>query len=95
MQMKFANRDELAWEQGERAYVAGDTLETAIKKAMEAGFRPGSNGYAAFITAFSRQVRNHRGRANQERHDHQRVDNANQADSDAKTQTFSLGMQSS
>lgn len=58
MQMKFANRDELAWEKGELAYTAGDTLDMAIRKAMEAGFRPGSNGYAAFITAFSRQVRN-------------------------------------
>lgn len=58
MQMKFANRDELAWEKGELAYAAGDSIDMAIKKAMEAGFRPGSNGYAAFITAFSRKVRN-------------------------------------
>jgi hypothetical protein len=60
MQMKFANRDELAWQKGELAYAVGDTIETAVKKAMEAGFRPGSNGYAAFITAFSRRVRNGR-----------------------------------
>jgi hypothetical protein len=57
MQMRFANRDESAWERGELAYTPGDTLETAIKKAAEAGFKPGSNGYAAFITAFSRKVR--------------------------------------
>lgn len=58
MQMKFANRDELAWQKGELAYTVGDTIEIAVKKAMDAGFRPGSNGYAAFITAFSRRVRN-------------------------------------
>ena len=58
MQMKFANRDDLAWEKGELAYTAGDTIDMAIKRAMDAGFRPGSNGYAAFITAFSRKVRN-------------------------------------
>jgi hypothetical protein len=58
MQMKFANRDELAWQKGELAYSAGDTIDTAVKKAMDAGFRPGSNGYAAFITAFSRCIRN-------------------------------------
>ena len=58
MQMKFANRDELAWEKGELAYTPGDTMEAAIRKARDAGFRPGSNGYAAFITAFSRRVRN-------------------------------------
>lgn len=55
--MKFANRDQPAWEEGERAYVAGDSIDMAIKKAIKAGFRPESNGYAAFITAFSRQVR--------------------------------------
>lgn len=58
MQIKYANRDELAWAKGELAYAAGDTMELAMKKATDAGFRPGSNGYAAFITAFSRQVRN-------------------------------------
>lgn len=57
MQMRFANRDELAWDKGERAYAAGDSTDMAIRKAVEAGFRPGSNGYAAFVTAFSRQVR--------------------------------------
>lgn len=58
MQTKYANRDELAWEKGELAYSVGDTMELAVKKATNAGFRPGSNGYAAFITAFSRKVRN-------------------------------------
>lgn len=56
--MTFANRDESAWEKGELAYMAGDTLEIAIRKAAESGFKPGSNGYAAFITAFSRKMRN-------------------------------------
>lgn len=60
MHMRFANRDDLAWEKGEHAYVVGDTMEMAMVKAAEAGFRPGSNGYAAFITAFSRKVRNTR-----------------------------------
>lgn len=57
MHMKFANRDESAWERGELAYAAGDTLGQAVSKAAQAGYRPGSNGYAAFITAYSRMVR--------------------------------------
>lgn len=57
MQPKLANRDESAWEKGDYAYDLGDTFETGIVKAAEEGIRPGSNGYAAYITAFSRRVR--------------------------------------
>lgn len=57
MQPKLANRDESAWDKGDYAYDLGDTFETGIVKAAEEGIRPGSNGYAAFITAFSRRVR--------------------------------------
>ena len=57
MQMRFANRDEIAWGQGEQAFEPGDTLATGVIKAEQAGFRAGCNGYAAFITAFSRRVR--------------------------------------
>jgi hypothetical protein len=57
MQPKLANRDESAWEMGDYAYDLGDTFEMGIVKAAEVGIRPGSNGYAAFITAFSRRVR--------------------------------------
>ena len=57
MQMRLANRDEFAWAQGEQAFEAGDTLATGVIKAEQAGYRAGCNGYAAFITAFSRQVR--------------------------------------
>ncbi|WP_151637139.1 hypothetical protein [Noviherbaspirillum aerium] len=57
MQPKLANRDESAWEKGDYAYDLGDTFEMGIVKAAQEGIRPGSNGYAAFITAFSRRVR--------------------------------------
>lgn len=57
MQPKFAHRDESAWEKGDLAYDLDDTLETGVIKAQRFGIRPGSNGYAAFMTAFSRRVR--------------------------------------
>ncbi|HEY0845174.1 MAG TPA: hypothetical protein VGE12_07390 [Noviherbaspirillum sp.] len=57
MQPKFVHRDESAWEKGDLAYDLDDTLETGIVKAERVGIRPGSNGYAAFMTAFSRRVR--------------------------------------
>lgn len=57
MQPKFAHRDESAWEKGDVAYDLDDTLETGVVKAERVGIRPGSNGYAAFMTAFSRRVR--------------------------------------
>ncbi|MDB5839040.1 MAG: hypothetical protein JWQ23_992 [Herminiimonas sp.] len=57
MQMLMTNRDEVAWDKGEQAYELGDTTDVAVAKAGSAGYRPGSNGYAAFITAFARQVR--------------------------------------
>lgn len=57
MQPKFAHRDESAWEKGDVAYDLDDTLETGVVKAEQVGIRPGSNGYAAFMTAFSRRVR--------------------------------------
>lgn len=57
MQPKLMHRDESAWEKGDFAYDLDDTLETGILKAEQYGIRPGSNGYAAFMTAFSRRVR--------------------------------------
>jgi hypothetical protein len=53
----FSNRDESAWNKGELAYDVGDTMEIGVKKAAQAGYRPGCNGYSAFITAFARRVR--------------------------------------
>lgn len=46
-----------AWSLGDLAYDLGDTFECGVAKAAKAGIRPGSNEYAAFITAFSRRVR--------------------------------------
>jgi hypothetical protein len=46
-----------AWCLGDLAYELGDTFESGVAKAATAGIRPGSNEYAAFITAFSRRVR--------------------------------------
>lgn len=57
MRPTFAHRDEFAWEMGDLAYDLDDTVETGVAKARSAGIRPGSNGYAAFMTAFSRRVR--------------------------------------
>lgn len=57
MQLKMQQRDEHAWRAGELAYQPQDTMQQAREKAASHGYRPGSNGYAAFITAFSRKVR--------------------------------------
>ncbi len=57
MHMQLANKNESAWSKGDRAYALDDTLEIGVLKAQKEGYRPGSNGYAAFITAFSRRVR--------------------------------------
>ena len=55
--VKLLHRDESAWDMGDLAYDLDDTIETGLVKAREIGMRPGSDGYAAFITAFSRRVR--------------------------------------
>lgn len=57
MQLRCEYRDEMSWEQGDLAYELDDTLETGVMKALGAGMRPGSNSWAAFLTAFSRRVR--------------------------------------
>lgn len=57
MQPKFEYRDDYSWEMGDLAYDLDDTLEAGAVKAKRVGIRPGSNGYAAFMTAFSRRVR--------------------------------------
>jgi hypothetical protein len=57
MQPKFMYRDESAWDKGDLAYDLGDTIQTGIAKAEKIGIRPGGDGYAAFMTAFSRRVR--------------------------------------
>ena len=49
--------DNSAWSLGDLAYELGDTFESGVAKAANAGIRPGSNEYAAFITAFSRRLR--------------------------------------
>lgn len=57
MQPKFEYRDDSSWEKGDLAYDLDDTIEAGAVKAKRFGIRPGSNGYAAFMTAFSRRVR--------------------------------------
>jgi hypothetical protein len=57
MQAKLAHRDESAWMKGDLAYDLNDTMEIGVAKAAQLGIRSGSNGYAAFITAFARRVR--------------------------------------
>jgi hypothetical protein len=57
MKPKFEHRDELAWRMGDLAYDLEDTLETGVIKARRIGMCPGSDGFAAFMTAFSRRVR--------------------------------------
>lgn len=57
MHMQLTNKNDSAWSKGDQAYALDDTLETGVLKAQKEGYRPGSNGYAAFITAFSRRVR--------------------------------------
>ena len=57
MQPKFEHRDESAWELGDQAYELDASIEAGIVQAAQLGIRPGSDGYAAFITAFSRRVR--------------------------------------
>lgn len=57
MQPKFEHRDESAWDLGDQAYELDDSIEAGVTKAAQLGIRPGSDGYAAFITAFSRRVR--------------------------------------
>jgi hypothetical protein len=53
----FVHRDESAWAMGDLAYDLDDTIETGVVKARQNGICPGSDGYAAFMTAFSRRVR--------------------------------------
>ena len=57
MQPKLAYKDESAWEKGDLAYDAGDTMEIGIAKAAKLGIKAGIDGYAAFMTAFARRVR--------------------------------------
>jgi hypothetical protein len=57
MQPKLMYRDESAWEKGDLAYDLDDTIERGVVKAAEMGIRSGGEGYAAFMTAFSRRVR--------------------------------------
>jgi hypothetical protein len=53
------NANNLAWLKGTAAFAPGDTMDNAKSKAAEQGYKPCSEGYAAFITAFGREVRNH------------------------------------
>jgi len=55
--MRFMHRDDSAWEMGDLAYELEDTIETGAIKARNLGLAPGSDSYAAFMTAFSRRVR--------------------------------------
>lgn len=54
------NANNLAWMKGTAAYTPGDTINDAKIKAAEQGYKPCADGYAAFITAFGREVRKHR-----------------------------------
>lgn len=55
------NVNNLAWMKGAAAFTPGDTIDRAKEKAAEQGYKPYSEGYAAFITAFAREVRTHQG----------------------------------
>jgi len=55
--MRFMHRDDSAWDMGDLAYELEDTIETGAIKARNLGLAPGSDSYAAFMTAFSRRVR--------------------------------------
>lgn len=57
MRPKYEHRDVTAWDMGDLAYDLEDTIETGVMKARQIGICPGSDGYAAFMTAFSRRVR--------------------------------------
>ena len=57
MKPRFVHRDDSAWEMGDIAYDLDDTIETGAIKARRIGICPGSDSYAAFMTAFSRRVR--------------------------------------
>ncbi|MGN6390484.1 MAG: hypothetical protein ACTHL1_13330 [Burkholderiaceae bacterium] len=57
----------LAWMKGAAAFEPGDTIDAARTKAAAHGYRPYTEGYAEFITAFSREVRSHRNRPEGER----------------------------
>jgi hypothetical protein len=57
MKPKFVHRDDSAWAMGDIAYDLDDTIETGAIKARQIGICPGSDSYAAFMTAFSRRVR--------------------------------------
>jgi len=57
MRMRFMHRDDNAWAMGDLAYDLDDTIETGAIKARQVGLAPGSDSYAAFMTAFSRRVR--------------------------------------
>jgi len=57
MKPRFIHRDDYAWQMGDMAYDPNDTIETGVIKARRSGMCPGSDGYAAFMTAFSRKVR--------------------------------------
>lgn len=53
------NANNLAWLKGTAAFAPGDTIDNAKSKAAEQGYKPCSEGYAAFVTAFGREVRSH------------------------------------
>jgi len=58
MSSEMADTDKSqAWSLGDLAYDLGDTFESGVSKAAKTGIRPGTNEYAAFITAFSRRLR--------------------------------------
>ena len=57
MKPKIVHHDDYAWEMGDLAYDLDDTLEDGILKARRFGISPGSDGFASFMTAFSRRVR--------------------------------------
>lgn len=48
--------NDLAWMKGEGCYEEGDTIEQGAIKAEREGYLPGSQGFNAFLSAFSKLV---------------------------------------
>ncbi len=47
----------IAWIKGEESYVLGDTVQDVARKAEGHGYKPGSQGYIAFLDGFLAKAR--------------------------------------
>lgn len=52
------NAQDLAWIKAQSIYCKGDSADLANVKALEFGYTPGTEDYAAFITGFEDMVNN-------------------------------------